>query len=170
MSIAFLAAALAVPAFDCSFSAASPSFEPVNYKGRTPIVCKVVDGVAVAEVTSIEKADTMWGVKTESFKVTAGYEFYTFFAMSGNLPENGGSPGAKIVWLDANSRPLTAQDPFGQTVTFSTPLRSVAKRRDAKGVSRMFTKGLVPKGATRAMISMSVDGPVVYNSFCKLIS
>ena len=154
-----IASALAVPAFSCSFSETSPSFTPVNYKGNTPLVCRVVDGAEVAEVTCVKKSDTMWGIKTKPFKVTAGHEFLTLFVMSGNLPAEGGSPGAKIVWLNDDGSPLTAQDPFGQIVSVSTPLRSVAARRDARGVSRIYSKGLVPAGAVKAMISMEVDGP-----------
>ena len=69
-----IASALAVPAFSCSFSETSPSFTPVNYKGNTPLVCRVVDGAEVAEVTCVKKSDTMWGIKTKPFKVTAGHE------------------------------------------------------------------------------------------------
>lgn len=158
-ALSFLLAVAAVPAFDCSFDPKSPTFTPVNYKERTPVVCRTVDGAHVAEVTATEQADTMWGLTTDPFKVTAGHEFYTLFALSGKLPDGGGSPGAKIVWLDGKSEPLMAQDPFGQMIPVATPLKSVVARRDEKGVSRAFTKGLVPEGAAKAKIHLAVDGP-----------
>ncbi len=159
LTVAMLLAASAVPAFECSFDAKAPTFTPVNYQGRTPIECKLVDGAYLAEVTATVQADTMWGLTTHPFAVTPGYEFFTRFVMSGKLPDGGGSPGAKLIWLDAKGEPLMAQDPFGNMIPVSTPVKSVVAKRDSQGRSTAFTKGLVPEGAAKAKLMLSVDGP-----------
>ena len=142
---------VAGPVFEADLSPASTNVVFVNYEQRTPPVFKMSGGrsaVTFAYRPQGAKSDTMWGVVTEPFAVTAGESYLVRLEMGGHLPMARSRPGAFLEWIGGDGAALVTQDALGKDVPLCSSLVS-PNRTATLGRATACSRGVVPAGAVR---------------------